>query len=121
METWVRFSTQSQAKERLFRCGAGENGCGTAFPPRGPRAGVPGGVCVGFGGWVGPSRRTVSCRAAQYACALAGDALRRNGASDGVLASVRQLEAHLSLGRKREWGRPGAGGGAERGFAPLPR
>uniref|UniRef100_A0A8B9MMC4 Peroxisomal biogenesis factor 11 beta n=1 Tax=Accipiter nisus TaxID=211598 RepID=A0A8B9MMC4_9AVES len=57
METWVRFSAQSQAKERLFR-------------------------------------------AAQYACALAGDTLRRNGASAGVLASVRQLEAHLSLGRK---------------------
>ncbi|XP_075032487.1 peroxisomal membrane protein 11B isoform X2 [Calonectris borealis] len=57
METWVRFSAQSQAKERLFR-------------------------------------------AAQYACALAGDTLRRNGASAGALASVRQLEAHLSLGRK---------------------
>ncbi|KAM6039526.1 peroxisomal membrane protein 11B [Chlamydotis macqueenii] len=57
MESWVRFSAQSQAKERLFR-------------------------------------------AAQYACALAGDALRRNGASAGVLARVRQLEAHLSLGRK---------------------
>ncbi|KAM6395126.1 peroxisomal membrane protein 11B [Rhynochetos jubatus] len=57
METWVRFSAQSQAKERLFR-------------------------------------------AAQYACALAGDTLRRNGASAAVLASVRQLEAHLSLGRK---------------------
>ncbi|KAM6309212.1 peroxisomal membrane protein 11B [Podargus strigoides] len=57
METWVRFSAQSQAKERLFR-------------------------------------------AAQYACALAGETLRRNGASAGVLASVRQLEAHLSLGRK---------------------
>uniref|UniRef100_A0A8C3J204 Peroxisomal biogenesis factor 11 beta n=1 Tax=Calidris pygmaea TaxID=425635 RepID=A0A8C3J204_9CHAR len=35
-----------------------------------------------------------------YACALAGDTLRRNGASAGVLASVRQLEAHLSLSRK---------------------
>ncbi|XP_074785341.1 peroxisomal membrane protein 11B [Athene noctua] len=57
METWVRFSAQSQAKERLFR-------------------------------------------AAQYACALAGDTLRRNGASAAVLASVQQLEAHLSLGRK---------------------
>ncbi|XP_068270930.1 peroxisomal membrane protein 11B [Nyctibius grandis] len=57
METWVRFSAQSQAKERLFR-------------------------------------------AAQYACALAGDTLRRNGASAGALASVQQLEAHLSLGRK---------------------
>ncbi|NXG74124.1 PX11B protein, partial [Baryphthengus martii] len=39
-------------------------------------------------------------RAAQYACALAGDVLRRNGASAGVLSSIRQLEAHLSLGRK---------------------
>ncbi|XP_025974528.2 peroxisomal membrane protein 11B [Dromaius novaehollandiae] len=57
METWVRFSAQSQAKERVFR-------------------------------------------AAQYACALAGDALRRNGAGSGVLDRLRQLEAHLSLGRK---------------------
>ncbi|XP_042750909.1 peroxisomal membrane protein 11B-like [Lagopus leucura] len=57
METWVRFSAQSQAKERLFR-------------------------------------------AAQYACTLAGDALRRNGASPALLSSVRRLEAHLSLGRK---------------------
>ncbi|KAM6289141.1 peroxisomal membrane protein 11B [Aegotheles albertisi] len=57
MEPWVRFSAQSQAKDRLFR-------------------------------------------AAQYACALAGEALRRNGASAGLLGSVRQLEAHLSLGRK---------------------
>ncbi|KAM9168956.1 LOW QUALITY PROTEIN: peroxisomal membrane protein 11B [Mergus octosetaceus] len=39
-------------------------------------------------------------RAAQYGCALAGAALRRNGASAEVLARVRQLEAHLSLGRK---------------------
>ncbi|XP_057253250.1 peroxisomal membrane protein 11B [Pezoporus wallicus] len=57
MEPWVRFSAQSQAKERLFR-------------------------------------------AAQYACALAADTLRRNGASAAALASVRELEAHLSLGRK---------------------
>lgn len=57
METWVRFSAQSQAKERLFR-------------------------------------------AAQYACTLAGDALRRNGANPALLSSVKQLEAHLSLGRK---------------------
>ncbi|XP_021239468.1 peroxisomal membrane protein 11B [Numida meleagris] len=57
METWVRFSAQSQAKERLFR-------------------------------------------AAQYACTLAGDTLRRNGASPALLTSVKQLEAHLSLARK---------------------
>ena len=59
--------------------------------------------------------RRLSRRAAQYACAVAGDALRRNGASAGLLGSVRQLEAHLSLGRKREWGRPGAGGERGRG------
>lgn len=53
----MRFSAQSQAKERLFR-------------------------------------------AAQYACTLAGDALRRNGANPALLSSVKQLEAHLSLGRK---------------------
>uniref|UniRef100_A0A8C3BPX9 Peroxisomal biogenesis factor 11 beta n=1 Tax=Cairina moschata TaxID=8855 RepID=A0A8C3BPX9_CAIMO len=57
MEPWVRFSAQSQARERLLR-------------------------------------------AAQYGCALAGAALQRNGASAEVLARVRQLEAHLSLGRK---------------------
>uniref|UniRef100_A0A493TN24 Peroxisomal biosis factor 11 beta n=1 Tax=Anas platyrhynchos platyrhynchos TaxID=8840 RepID=A0A493TN24_ANAPP len=57
MEPWVRFSAQSQARERLLR-------------------------------------------AAQYGCALAGAALRRNGASAELLARVRQLEAHLSLGRK---------------------
>ncbi|XP_061872138.1 peroxisomal membrane protein 11B [Colius striatus] len=57
MDAWVRFSAQSQARERLLR-------------------------------------------AAQYACALVGDSLRRNGASAGALARVRQLEAHLSLSRK---------------------
>lgn len=67
--------------------------------------------------WAPP--HAVSYRAAQYACALAGDTLRRNGASAGVLASVRQLEAHLSLGRKREWGCPGAGGGG-RGPSFIP-
>lgn len=67
--------------------------------------------------WAPP--HAVSYRAAQYACALAGDTLRRNGASAGVLASVRQLEAHLSLGRKREWGCPGAGGGAGTLLYPL--
>ncbi|PKK16978.1 peroxisomal membrane protein 11B-like, partial [Columba livia] len=44
------------------------------------------------------------CRAAQYACAVAADALRRSGASAEALARARQLEAHLSLGRKRERG-----------------
>nr|XP_003230701.1 PREDICTED: peroxisomal membrane protein 11B [Anolis carolinensis] len=57
MEPWVRFSAQSQAKERVLR-------------------------------------------AAQYACTLLGYSLRKNGASPGFLASVAQLEAHLSLGRK---------------------
>ncbi|XP_060613843.2 peroxisomal membrane protein 11B [Anolis sagrei] len=57
MEPWVRFSAQSQAKERALR-------------------------------------------AAQYACTLLGYTLRKNGASPGFLASVTQLEAHLSLGRK---------------------
>ncbi|XP_035428362.1 LOW QUALITY PROTEIN: peroxisomal membrane protein 11B, partial [Cygnus atratus] len=38
--------------------------------------------------------------AAQYGCALAGAALQRNGASAEAVARVRQLEAHLSLGRK---------------------
>ncbi|KAM8794478.1 peroxisomal membrane protein 11B [Eudromia elegans] len=57
METWVRFSAQSQARERALR-------------------------------------------AAQYACALAGAALRRSGAGGGALGPLRRLEAHLSLGRK---------------------
>nr|XP_006641611.1 PREDICTED: peroxisomal membrane protein 11B isoform X1 [Lepisosteus oculatus] len=57
MDSWVRFSSQSQAKERLFR-------------------------------------------AAQYACALLGYTLHRGGASAELLAKVRQLEAHMSLGRK---------------------
>ncbi|XP_065596231.1 peroxisomal membrane protein 11B [Cyrtonyx montezumae] len=57
METWVRLSAQSQARERLLR-------------------------------------------AAQYACTLAGDVLRRNGANPALLSSVKRLEEHLSLGRK---------------------
>ncbi|XP_053906903.1 peroxisomal membrane protein 11B [Cuculus canorus] len=57
MEAWVRFSAQSQAKERLFR-------------------------------------------AAQYACAVAAEALRRNGGGGGAVRGLRQLEAHLGLGRK---------------------
>lgn len=89
----MRFSAQSAAKERLFRCGR----AGTGAP------GAPG----GSRGTAGPSRRSrrpVSCRAAQYACAVAADALRRSGASAEALARARQLEAHLSLGRKRERG-----------------
>ncbi|XP_070622787.1 peroxisomal membrane protein 11B [Erythrolamprus reginae] len=57
MDSWVRFSAQSQAKERVFR-------------------------------------------AAQYACTLLGYALQKNGAGPDFLARIKQLEAHLSLGRK---------------------
>nr|XP_020633085.1 peroxisomal membrane protein 11B [Pogona vitticeps] len=57
MESWVRFSAQSQAKERVFR-------------------------------------------AAQYACTLLGYTLQKNGASPDFLARIKQLESHLSLGRK---------------------
>ncbi|XP_053560467.1 peroxisomal membrane protein 11B [Bombina bombina] len=57
MDSWVRFSSQSQAKERVFR-------------------------------------------AAQYACTLLGYTLQKNGASNELVASIKQLEAHLSLGRK---------------------
>lgn len=57
MDAWVRFSAQSQARERL-------------------------------------------CRAAQYACSLLGHALQRHGASPELQKQIRQLEGHLSLGRK---------------------
>ncbi|XP_063002190.1 peroxisomal membrane protein 11B [Elgaria multicarinata webbii] len=57
MDSWVRFSAQSQAKERVFR-------------------------------------------AAQYACTLLGYTLQKNGASPAFLARIKQLEAHMSLGRK---------------------
>ncbi|KAM3920707.1 peroxisomal membrane protein 11B [Leptodactylus fuscus] len=57
MDSWVRFSSQSQAKERLIR-------------------------------------------AAQYACTLLGYTLQKNGASSDVITTIKQLEAHLSLGRK---------------------
>ncbi|XP_072500747.1 peroxisomal membrane protein 11B [Notamacropus eugenii] len=57
MDAWVRFSAQSQARERL-------------------------------------------CRAAQYACSLLGHALQKHGASPELLNQIRQLEGHLSLGRK---------------------
>ncbi|XP_005991732.1 peroxisomal membrane protein 11B [Latimeria chalumnae] len=57
MDYWVRFSGQSQSKERLFR-------------------------------------------AAQYACTLLGYTLQKNGASSELIAKIKQLEAHMSLGRK---------------------
>ncbi|XP_053331085.1 peroxisomal membrane protein 11B [Spea bombifrons] len=57
MDSWVRFSGQSQAKERVIR-------------------------------------------AAQYACTLLGYTLQKNGASAELVATLKQLEAHLSLGRK---------------------
>ena len=57
MDAWVRFSAQSQARERL-------------------------------------------CRAAQYACSLLGHALQKHGASPELQKQIRQLEGHLSLGRK---------------------
>uniref|UniRef100_A0A8D2PLR8 Peroxisomal biogenesis factor 11 beta n=1 Tax=Zosterops lateralis melanops TaxID=1220523 RepID=A0A8D2PLR8_ZOSLA len=60
MEAWVRFSAQSQARERLLR-------------------------------------------AAQYACTLAGAALSRSEDNSRILSRLQQLEAHLSLGRKREY------------------
>ncbi|KAM3824710.1 peroxisomal membrane protein 11B [Vipera latastei] len=57
MDSWVRFSAQSQAKERVFR-------------------------------------------AAQYACTLLSYVLQKNGAEPDFLGRIKQLEAHLSLGRK---------------------
>uniref|UniRef100_A0A8C8RK49 Peroxisomal biogenesis factor 11 beta n=1 Tax=Pelusios castaneus TaxID=367368 RepID=A0A8C8RK49_9SAUR len=57
MDSWVRFSAQSQAKERVFR-------------------------------------------AAQYACTLLGYTLQKNGVSPEFLTRIKQLEAHMSLGRK---------------------
>ncbi|EDL38903.1 peroxisomal biogenesis factor 11b, isoform CRA_c, partial [Mus musculus] len=38
--------------------------------------------------------------AAQYACSLLGHALQRHGASPELQKQIRQLEGHLSLGRK---------------------
>ena len=40
------------------------------------------------------------CRAAQYACSLLGHALQKHGASPELQKQIRQLEGHLSLGRK---------------------
>ncbi|KAM4690783.1 peroxisomal membrane protein 11B [Rhinophrynus dorsalis] len=57
MDSWVRFSGQSQAKERVIR-------------------------------------------AAQYACTLIGYTLQKKGASTELVASLKQLESHLSLSRK---------------------
>lgn len=57
METWVRFNSQSQSKERL-------------------------------------------CRAAQYACTLLGHSLQKGGVGVELLATVKQLESHLSITRK---------------------
>ncbi|CAF93249.1 unnamed protein product, partial [Tetraodon nigroviridis] len=45
-------------------------------------------------------------RAAQYACALIGYTLQRGGAGAHLHGSVKQLEAHISLTRKREWRAP---------------
>ncbi|EMP31301.1 Peroxisomal membrane protein 11B, partial [Chelonia mydas] len=42
----------------------------------------------------------VSFRAAQYACTLLGYTLQKNGASADFLNRIKQLEAHMSLGRK---------------------
>ncbi|XP_006266545.1 peroxisomal membrane protein 11B isoform X1 [Alligator mississippiensis] len=39
-------------------------------------------------------------RAAQYACTLLGYTMQKNGASAELLARIKQLEAHMSLGRK---------------------
>lgn len=41
-------------------------------------------------------------RAAQYACSLLGHALQKRGASPELQRQIRQLEGHLSLGRKRK-------------------
>ncbi|XP_063802928.1 peroxisomal membrane protein 11B [Pseudophryne corroboree] len=57
MDSWVRFSGQSQAKERIIR-------------------------------------------AAQYACTLLGYSLQKSGASAELVATLKRLESHLSLGRK---------------------
>ncbi|XP_030398150.1 peroxisomal membrane protein 11B [Gopherus evgoodei] len=39
-------------------------------------------------------------RAAQYACTLLGYTLQKNGVSADFLTRIKQLEAHMSLGRK---------------------
>ncbi|XP_043542436.1 peroxisomal membrane protein 11B-like [Chiloscyllium plagiosum] len=60
MDSWVRFTAQSQGRERIFR-------------------------------------------AAQYASALIAYSLQRSGASPELVIHIKQLEAHLSLGRKCEY------------------
>ncbi|XP_067832003.1 peroxisomal membrane protein 11B [Heptranchias perlo] len=57
MDSWVRFTAQSQGRERIFR-------------------------------------------AAQYASALLAYSLQKSGASPEMVSRVKQLEAHMSLGRK---------------------
>ncbi|XP_078393021.1 peroxisomal membrane protein 11B [Cetorhinus maximus] len=57
MDPWVRFTAQSQGRERVFR-------------------------------------------AAQYASALLAYSLQKSGTSPELVILVKQLEAHLSLGRK---------------------
>lgn len=44
-----------------------------------------------------------SHRAAQYACTLLGYTLQKGGAAAELHKTVTQLEAHMSLTRKREW------------------
>ncbi|XP_048381716.1 peroxisomal membrane protein 11B isoform X2 [Stegostoma tigrinum] len=60
MDSWVRFTAQSQGRERIFR-------------------------------------------AAQYASALVAYSLQTSGASPELVICIKQLEAHLSLGRKCEY------------------
>nr|XP_044614624.1 peroxisomal membrane protein 11B isoform X1 [Equus asinus]XP_044614625.1 peroxisomal membrane protein 11B isoform X1 [Equus asinus] len=47
-----------------------------------------------------PSPGLEEKRAAQYACSLLGHALQKHGASPELQKQIRQLEGHLSLGRK---------------------
>lgn len=49
-----------------------------------------------------PDLAGLSSRAAQYACSLLGHALQKHGASPELQKQIRQLEGHLSLGRKRK-------------------
>lgn len=44
-------------------------------------------------------------RAAQYACTLLGYTLQKGGAAAELRKTISQLEAHMSLTRKREWNR----------------
>ncbi|XP_053447764.1 peroxisomal membrane protein 11B isoform X1 [Nycticebus coucang] len=64
----------------------------------------PGSGCVGaarIGTWGGRAEEgSRVARAAQYACCLLGHALQRHGASPELQKQIRQLEGHLSLGRK---------------------